>query len=77
MRAHCLLMHTCLHAVEWKGGDGGGSVRFASREDLPPEASLGPVLQILLDGGQWIRELRRGRSLEERFLELTQADGRN
>jgi ABC-type multidrug transport system ATPase subunit len=47
------------------------TIRFDTSGDTPMEEPLAEVLRRLLDEGARIREVRQGRTLEERFLELT------
>lgn len=46
-------------------------VEFDATAEAPVEEPLAGVLRALLDAGALIREVRRGRTLEQRFLELT------
>jgi len=46
-------------------------VEFDTTDGTPAEAPLADVLRHLLDAGTLVREIRRGRTLEQRFLELT------
>ena len=47
------------------------TVRFDASEEVPVEEPLAEVLKALLGSGSLVAEVRRGRSLEQRFLELT------
>ncbi len=47
------------------------TVRFDTSGDMPMEEPLAAVLSRLLEEGARIREVRQGRTLEQRFLELT------
>ena len=50
-------------------------VEFDTADGTPAEEPLAAVLRHLLDAGALVREVRRGRSLERRFLELTGVAG--
>jgi len=47
------------------------TVRFDTSDEASKEEALAGVLRRLLDEGARIREVRQGRTLEQRFLELT------
>lgn len=47
------------------------TIRFDTSDDTPMEEPLAAVLARLLEEGARIREVRQGRTLEQRFLELT------
>lgn len=47
------------------------TIRFDTSDDTPMEEPLATVLARLLEEGARIREVRQGRTLEQRFLELT------